>query len=75
MGATQITVRARDCRGHTSRIASIGESLTYRGTEWTVVGLFMGADPLTGELEEYLVLEDIADAVRSDERTFDLRGE
>ncbi|MDR7518703.1 MAG: hypothetical protein QN131_03505 [Armatimonadota bacterium] len=36
---------------------SIGEVLIHSGREWTVVGLFMGADPTTGELEEYLILE------------------
>lgn len=54
---SQITVRARDCRGRDTRFPSVGEALTYQGREWTVVGLFVGADPSTSELEEYLVLE------------------
>jgi len=29
----------------------------YRGREWTIVGLFMGADSNSSEPEEYLVLE------------------
>ncbi len=53
----QITVRARDCLGHIHRPSFIGDVLAYRGQEWIIVGLFMGADPITSEIEEYLVLE------------------
>lgn len=53
----QITVRARDCLGRLHRPHVIGDILAYRGQEWTVVGLFMGADPITSEVEEYFVLE------------------
>lgn len=55
--ASQITVRARDCVGRPNRPPFIGDVLDYRGQEWTVVGLFMGADPITSEVEEYLILE------------------
>jgi hypothetical protein len=75
MRTTQITVRSRDCGGNTSRVASIGESLTYLGTEWTVVGLFVGVDPVTGEVDEYMVLEDISDADAPGKGSLDLRGE
>lgn len=51
---SQITVRARDCAG---RPHLIGDLLAYKGQDWVVVGLFMGADPITSEIEEYLVLE------------------
>jgi hypothetical protein len=54
---TQITVRARDCAGHYHRPCFIGETLAYSGQHWTVVGLFLGADQVTNEIEEYLVLE------------------
>lgn len=54
---SQITVRARDCVGRPSRPPFIGDLLDYRGQEWIVVGLFMGADPVTSEIEEYLILE------------------
>ncbi len=54
---SQITVRARDCLGHIHRPSFIGDVLAYRGQEWVIVGLFMGADPITSEIEEYLVLE------------------
>lgn len=57
MVTSQITVRARDCTGRPGRPHLIGEVLGYRGQEWAVVGLFMGADPITTEVEEYLVLE------------------
>ena len=57
MITSQITVRARDCLGRFSRPSFIGDVLAYRGQEWTIVGLFMGADPITSEIEEYLVLE------------------
>lgn len=57
MTEQQITVRARDCGEASYRVLSIGEVLIHSGREWTVVGLFMGADPTTGELEEYLILE------------------
>ncbi|MDR7522365.1 MAG: hypothetical protein QN168_07880 [Armatimonadota bacterium] len=68
MTEQQITVRARDCGEATDRVFSIGEVLTHRGREWTVVGLFMGADSTTGELEEYLVLEGLEteERVRAD---------
>jgi hypothetical protein len=55
--SSQITVRARDCVGRPSRPPFIGDLLDYRGQAWTVVGLFMGADPITSEIEEYLILE------------------
>jgi hypothetical protein len=35
----------------------IGDVLAYRGQEWIVVGLFMGMDQASSEVEEYLVLE------------------
>jgi hypothetical protein len=35
----------------------IGDVLAYRDREWVVVGLFLGADPVTSEVEEYLVLD------------------
>ena len=53
----QITVRARDCQRRPRWPPFIGDVLTYRGQEWTIVGLFVGADPITSEVEEYLVLE------------------
>ena len=55
--SSQITVRTRDCVGRPSRPPFIGDLLDYRGHEWVVVGLFMGADPITSEIEEYLILE------------------
>jgi hypothetical protein len=42
--------------------------MTYRGQEWVVVGLFMGADPITSEVEEYLVLEGRVVEERGQER-------
>lgn len=57
MVTSQITVRARDCTGRPGRPHLIGDMLGYRGHDWVVVGLFMGADPITTEIEEYLVLE------------------
>lgn len=57
MLTSQITVRARDCESRPNRFHYIGDQLTYRGQEWVIVGLFMGADPITSEVEEYLVLE------------------
>jgi hypothetical protein len=54
---SQITVRARDCLGRIQRPSFIGDVLAYRGQEWVIVGLFMGADPITSEVDEYLVLE------------------
>jgi hypothetical protein len=35
----------------------IGDVLGYKDRQWLVVGIFMGADPMTSEVEEYLVLE------------------
>lgn len=57
MPTVQITVRARDCLRRPWRPAYIGDVLTYRGQDWAIVGLFMGADPITSEIEEYLVIE------------------
>ncbi len=57
MVTSQITVRARDCTGRPGRPFLIGDMLAYRERDWVVVGLFMGADPITSEIEEYLVLE------------------
>lgn len=57
MATSQITVRARDCAPRTRGVSVIGETLAYRGRQWVVVGLFMGVDPVTTEVEEYLVLE------------------
>lgn len=54
---SQITVRARDCWDRATHAPLIGEVLAYRGQDWIVVGMFMGADPITSEIEEYLVLE------------------
>ena len=54
---SQITVRARDCVDRPSRSPFIGDVLAYKGQDWVIVGLFMGADPITSEVEEYLVLE------------------
>jgi len=31
--------------------------LGYRGEDWIVLGLFLGVDAVTREVEEYLVLE------------------
>lgn len=56
MVTSQITVRARDCTDRPGRPHLIGDMLAYRGQDWVVVGLFMGADPITSEIEEYLVL-------------------
>lgn len=53
----QITIRARDCADRSQRPLLIGDVLGYRGRAWIVVGLFMGTDPITSEVEEYLVLE------------------
>jgi hypothetical protein len=58
MRPSQITVRARECTNKPSRPPLIGEILDYRGQEWIVVGLFMGADPGASHVEEYLVLEE-----------------
>lgn len=57
MANSQITVRASECVPRARGSSFIGEVLAYRGREWMVVGLFMGADPVTTEVEEYLVLE------------------
>jgi len=57
VATSQITVRARDCESRPNRFHYIGDQMTYRGQEWVIVGLFMGADPITSEVEEYLVLE------------------
>lgn len=57
MANSQITVRASECVPRARGSSFIGEVLAYRGQEWMVVGLFMGADPVTTEVEEYLVLE------------------
>ncbi len=57
MATSQITVRARDCVPRARGASVIGETLAYRGHEWMVVGVFMGLDPVTTEVEEYLVLE------------------
>ena len=57
MLTSQITVRARDCESRPNRFHYIGDQLAYRGQAWVIVGLFMGADPITSEVEEYLVLE------------------
>lgn len=57
MPSSQITVRARDCLDRVGRPHLIGDLLVYRSQDWVVVGLFMGADPITTEIEEYLVLE------------------
>ena len=65
---SQITVRARDCEGRPNRFPHIGDLLTYRGQEWVIVGLFMGADPITSEVEEYLVLEGRAEGRAVEER-------
>lgn len=54
---SQITVRARDCVDRPNRSPFIGDVLAYKGQDWVIVGLFMGADPITTEVEEYLVLE------------------
>ena len=54
---SQITVRARDCLGRPNRPPSIGDVLAYRGQDWMIVGLFMGTDPITSEVVEYLVLD------------------
>ena len=54
---TQITVRARDCLDRPSRSPLIGDVMSYRGQDWIVVGMFMGADPGTREVEAFLVLE------------------
>lgn len=54
---TQITVRARDCLDRSSRTPLIGDVLAFRGQDWIVVGMFMGADPGTREVEAFLVLE------------------
>jgi hypothetical protein len=54
---TQITVRARDCLDRPSRSPLIGDVVTFRGQDWIVVGMFMGADPGTRDVEAFLVLE------------------
>jgi hypothetical protein len=55
---SQITVRARECHAQAKpRPFFIGDVLAYRGQEWIVVGLFMGMDQASSEVEEYLVLE------------------
>jgi hypothetical protein len=71
MVTAQITVRARDCTAGPSRPHLIGDMLAYRGQDWVVVGLFMGADPITSEVEEYLVLE----GRPVSDRVLDERGE
>ncbi|MGH2376745.1 MAG: hypothetical protein ACREJL_06600 [Candidatus Methylomirabilales bacterium] len=68
---SQITVRARDCVSRPGRPQLIGDTLAYRGQDWVVVGLFMGADPITSEMEEYLVLE----GREIDDRLVEERGE
>jgi hypothetical protein len=55
--STQITVRARDCLDRPSRSPLIGDVVDFRGQDWIVVGMFMGADPGTREVEAFLVLE------------------
>jgi hypothetical protein len=58
LATSQITVRARDCQVHTKhRPFFIGDVLAYRGQDWIVVGLFMGIDQASSDVEEYLVLE------------------
>jgi hypothetical protein len=58
LATSQITVRARECQGRPkSRPFFIGDVLGYRGQDWIVVGLFMGLDQASTEVEEYLVLE------------------
>lgn len=57
MPNSQITVRARDCVDQARRPMLIGDVLGYKDRQWLVVGIFMGADPMTSEVEEYLVLE------------------
>jgi hypothetical protein len=58
LATAQITVRARECQGRPKhRPFFIGDVLAYRGEEWIVVGLFMGVEQSSSEVEEYLVLE------------------
>jgi hypothetical protein len=54
---SQITIRARDCTHRSQRLLLIGDILPYKDREWVIVGLFMGVDPVTSEVEEYLVLD------------------